>query len=263
MAALFSSMFGTAVVESFESEAAAVAEKVDTVAKETAAVAEKVDTVAKETAAVAEKVEGEFKTAPTNEPLKIVDPHSTDEAVKNKVLLALYRYKPATAPTPAPSATPADQKVEPLTECECHTCRQCTKFTDLPACGTEAEATFVPLMQKGVCIINPKAPRGMVPEFYTRQVCSLQKDKHLDLRKWVNSYFLYDIIKEARDKQQLKPKARVKISGGAYFRLNTVKVPGKVFLALFHEWINEMFTPEEWQRVIVFDDDKCGFTVCY
>jgi hypothetical protein len=155
-------------------------------------------------------------------------------------------------------------KKESVTDCPCPSCRKYVNFQDLPACGLTEDSTFVPLMRKGVHIVNPPhVPTGMIPEFFTRQLCSLQQDKQINFSQWVNVSLLADLTKEARDKTDLVPKARVRVLGGSYFSKHASKIPGKVFMALFQEWLSKTFSDDTWKRVVVFDEDMKGFTVCY
>ncbi len=144
-------------------------------------------------------------------------------------------------------------------------------YTRLPAVGdAAARDTFIPLTVSGVSANNPKAPDGMSSAFYARQYCDVfsddTADAKLDMPQWIALDHLNDMIRTAASKPVTSPEARVHVLSGTYFRHRTTRqnVLASVFLRKLQRWLGEHYGADvTWKRVVVFDDDCMGYTVCY
>ena len=143
-------------------------------------------------------------------------------------------------------------------------------FSRLPAVGdSKPRETFIPLLHRDVSLCTPTPPNGMSTEFYARQYCDISTDASaatLDLSSWVNSDLLKSLIQTASQKTTTTPEARVHVLPGTYVRNRTTRqnVVASVFMRRLQTWLGEQFGQDAtWKRVVVFDADLLGYTVCY
>jgi hypothetical protein len=143
-------------------------------------------------------------------------------------------------------------------------------FCQLPAVGdSKPHETFIPLLHRDVSFCNPLPPNGMSTEFYAKQYCDISTDASaatLDLTNWVNMDLLKSLIQTTSQKTSTAPEARVHVLPGTYVRNRTTRqnVVASVFLRRLQMWLGDQFGQDAtWKRVVVFDADLLGYTVCF
>jgi hypothetical protein len=143
-------------------------------------------------------------------------------------------------------------------------------FSCLPAVGdSKPRETFIPMLHRDVSLCNPIPPNGISAAFYVRQYCDVSTDAAaatLDLSNWVNLDLLKSLIQTASQKTTTTPEARVHVLPGTYVHNRTTRqnVVASVFMRRLQTWLSEQFGQDAtWKRIVVFDDDLLGYTICY
>lgn len=86
------------------------------------------------------------------------------------------------------------------------------------------------------------------------------------MSEWVDDRAIRNFVTAGAAAETLPPAARVRIYAGTYFRNKETNqtVLGRVFIRAFRLWLESTYDVDvTWKRVIVFDSDDLGYTVCY